>query len=103
MAGGELIAMAPFERGLERKSEDREEREERGNGEGGDKVVVIVESLNLKRHGVGLAANMTRNDADGSKLSHRARVAQEDAVKKAEANVGQRDAPESLPAGRAER
>src|SRR3954447_10589152 len=41
---GELIAVSPFERGLEREGDDCEEREKRSNGEGGDKVV-IVDSL----------------------------------------------------------
>src|SRR6476646_11543561 len=103
VAGGELVAMPPLERGLERESEDREEGEERGNGEGGDKVVVIVKSLNLKRHGVGLAANVTGNDADGPKLAHRASVAQQHPVEQAAADIGQSDAPEGLPARRAER
>src|SRR5438067_5980546 len=95
---GELIAVAPLERGLEREGDDGEEGEKRSNGEGGDKVVVIVKSLNLKRHGVGLAADVTRNDADCSKLPHRASVAQQHAVKESEADVGERDSPEGLPA-----
>src|SRR5437763_9025002 len=47
VARGELVAMLPFERGLEGKGNDCKECKERSNGEGGDKVVVIVESLDL--------------------------------------------------------
>src|SRR3982750_2178969 len=103
MACGDFVAMSPLERGFEREGDEREKSKERGDGKGGDKVVVIVESLNLQRHGVGLAADVTGNDADRSKLAHRASVAQQHAVKEAEADIGKGDAPEGLPARRAER
>src|SRR5258708_10278292 len=54
----ELVSVSPLERGLEREGDDGKEREERSDGERGDKVVVIVKGLYLKRHGVGLAANV---------------------------------------------
>src|SRR5256885_10736758 len=73
--GSDLVAVLPLERGLEGKRDEREEGEKRSNGEGGDKVVVIVKCLNLERHGVGLAADVTGNYADCSKLPHRPRVA----------------------------
>src|SRR5438270_2002109 len=99
---GELTAMAPLERGLEREGDDGEEGEKRSNGEGGDKVVVIVESLNLERHGVGLAADVTGNDADCPKLPHRPRVAQQHAIEESKADIREGHAPECLPAGSAE-
>ena len=102
-AAASSIAVSPLERGFEREGDDGEEGKERGDGEGGDKVVVIVKCLHLERHGVGLAADVTGNDADRSKLSHRPRVAQQHAVEEAEADIGQGHAPEGLPAGCAER
>src|SRR5918997_4087924 len=99
----ELAAVPPLERGLERKCDEGEEGEERSNGEGGDKVIVIVKCLNLQRHGVGLAADVTGNDAYCAKLAHGPGVAQQHPVEQAKTDVGHGDMPECLPARRAQR
>ena len=65
-AGRDFVAMSPLERAFESKSDEGEEGKERSNGEGGDKVVLIVKHLDMKRHGVGLTADVTGNDADRS-------------------------------------
>src|SRR5437763_2900230 len=96
VAGGELVAMTPLERGFEREGDDGQKSEERRNGKGGDKVVVIVKSLNLERHGVGLAADVTGNDADCPKLPHRPCVAQQHAIEESKADIRERNAPECL-------
>src|SRR5438105_655149 len=95
--GSELVAVSPFERSLEAEGNKSEEGEERSNGEGADKVVVIIECLNLQRHGVGFAADVTGNDADCSKLPHRSGVAQKHAIEEGEANIWQGDVPKRLP------
>ena len=43
-------------------------------------VSPVVSGLDLERHGVGLAADVTGNDAHCPELPHRARVAQQHAV-----------------------
>ena len=47
---------------LSDEGDEREERQERGDGEGGDEVVLIVEDLDLQRHGVGQAADVAGDD-----------------------------------------
>src|SRR4029079_4020797 len=76
----EFLAVSPLERGFEREGDEGEKSKERRDGKGGDKVIVIVKCLDLKRHGVGLAADVTGNDADCPKLPHRPSVAQQHAV-----------------------
>ena len=46
------------------------------HGEGGDEVVLVVEDLDMQRHGVGLAADVAGDHRDRAELAHRARVAQ---------------------------
>src|SRR5258708_21671753 len=99
----ELAAISPLERRLEREGDEGEKSRERGDGEGGEKVVVIVKCLHLERHGVGLAADVTRDDADGPEFARGARVAEQHAIEQAEADVWKRNSPEGLPAGSAER
>ena len=56
----------------------------------------------MQRHGVGLAADVARDDADRAELAHRPRVAEDHAVEQRPLDVRQRDAPEDLPAAGAE-
>ena len=51
----------------------------------------------------GLAADVAGDDRDRAELAHRARVAQNHAVEQPPFDVGQRHAPERLPAARAQR
>src|SRR5438067_11376644 len=71
---GELVAVLPLERGLERERDKGEKSKDRCNGKGGDKIIVIVKCLDLKRHGVGFAADVTRNDAYRRELADRPRI-----------------------------
>ena len=66
---------------------------QRGDREGADEVVVVVEDLDVQRHRVGLAADVAGDHRDRAELAHRARVAQQHAVEQAPLDVGQRDAP----------
>src|SRR3712207_7533102 len=43
------------------EGDQREERQERGHGERGDEVVLVVEDLDVQRHGVGQAADVARD------------------------------------------
>ena len=65
--------------------------------------VLVVENLDLQRHGVGLAADLAGDHRDRAELAHGAGVAEEHAVEQRPLHVGQRDAEEGLPAARAER
>ena len=75
--------MPPFERGLERQRHQREKSEQRGDRKGGDKIIFIVERLDMQRHGVGLAADMAGHHRDRAEFAHRAGVAKQHAVKQA--------------------
>ena len=66
-------------------------------------LIVVVENLDMQRHRVGLAADVAGHDRHRAELAHRARVAEQHAVHQAPLHVRQRDAPERLPAARAER
>ena len=98
-----MIVEAPFEHALEHQRDEREPRQQRGDREGGDEIILVVEDLDVQRHRVGLAADMARDDRHRAELAHRPRVAQQHAVEQTPADVGQGHAPEGLPARRAER
>ena len=63
-----------------------------------DEVVLVVEDLDVQRHGVGLAADVAGDDRHRAELAHGAGVAEDHAVEQAPLDVGQRHAPERLPA-----
>src|SRR5882724_273319 len=100
--GGDLGGVAPLERRLGGEGDQGQQRQQRGDGEGGDEVVLVVEDLDVQRHGVGLAADVAGDHGDGAELAHRARVAQQHAVEQAPADVGQGHPPEDLPAAGAQ-
>ena len=54
-------------------------------------VVLVVENLDVKRQGVGLAANVSGDDGDRAELAQRAGGAQHHAVEQAPLDVRQRD------------
>src|SRR5579872_3762294 len=58
---GKIVGMAPFEEDLDREGDQRQAGEKRGEREGGDEIVLIVENLHLQRDRVGKAADMTGN------------------------------------------
>src|SRR5262249_38582081 len=82
--------------------DQRQQRQQRGDGESGNEVVLVVENLDMQRHGVGHAANVAGNNGDGTELAHRPRIAQQYTVEQAPAYVGQGHAPEDLPAAGAQ-
>ena len=73
-------------------------RQQRRDGERRREVVLVVEDLDVQRHRVGLAADVAGDDRHRAELAHRARVAEDHAVEQAPLDVGQRHAPERLPA-----
>jgi hypothetical protein len=100
--GLHLALVAPLDHRLDHQRDQRQYRQQRGHGEGGHRLVFVVEHFHVQRHGVGLAADVTRHHRHRAELAHGARVAQDHAVQEAPLDVGQRHAPEGLPAGRAE-
>ena len=70
--------------------------------ERGRELVFVVEDLDVQRQRVGQRRGCGRHDRHRAELAHRARVAEDHAVEQAPFDVGQRDAPERLPAARAE-
>src|SRR5687768_8711350 len=83
------LGVAPFDQGFEREREQREEREEGGDREGGDEVVFVVEDLDVERERVGLAADVSAYDGYGAEFAHGAGVAEDDAVEEAPFDVGE--------------
>src|SRR5580698_4512581 len=96
------VAGALHER-LHEQRERGEQGEERGDRERADEVVLVVEDLDVQRHGVGEPADVPRDHRDRAELAHGARVAEHHAVHQAPAHLGQRDAEEGHPAAGAER
>ena len=96
-------ARAPFDQRLDDQRDDREQRQQRGHRECADEVVLVVEDLDVQRHGRGQPADVAGDDRHRAELAHRARVAQDDAVQQAPADLRQRDAEERHPAAGAER
>jgi hypothetical protein len=95
-------AEPPFDQRLGGQRDEREQSEQRRDRERGDEIVLVVEDLDVQRHGVGQPANVARHHGHGAELAHGARVAQQHAVEQAPFDVGQSDAPEHLPAARAQ-
>src|SRR3954464_8533376 len=55
----ERITVSPLEERLGCEGDHSQESEERSDRKGRDEVVLIVENLNVKRHGVGHAPDMS--------------------------------------------
>ena len=82
-AVGRAASSSPCRHSRTDLSDERDEGEagqQRGDGEGGDEVVFIVEDLDVQRHGVGQAADVAGDDRDRAELAHGAGVAEQDAV-----------------------
>src|SRR6478609_3219547 len=93
------MLMGPaFDELLETQRDEREHGQQRCAGERGGELVLVVEDLDVQREGVGRAADVTGHHGHGAELAHRPCVAENDAVEQAPLDVGQRDAPERLPA-----
>jgi len=65
-----------------------------GNREGADIVVIVVEQLDVQRHGVGDAPDMSRHHRHRAELAQGARVAQQHTIQQSPLNIGQGDAQE---------
>ena len=94
--------MPGFEPDLEHEGDEGEDGEQRRAGEGGARLVFVVEHLDVQRQGVGLATDVAGDDRYGTEFAHRAGVAQQHAVQQPPLDVGQGDAAEDLPAARPE-
>ena len=92
----------PLDQRLRDERDERQHGQQRGHGERGDEVVFVVEDLDVQRHRIGLAPDVAGHDRDGAELAHRAGIAEDHAVEHAPLDVGQRHAPEGLPAAGAE-
>src|SRR4051812_32029239 len=86
---GERVAVSPLQERLGCKRDDGQESEERSDGKSRDEVVLIVENLNVKRHGVGHPADVSGDDRHRAELAHGAGIAEQNTVKQRPANVGQ--------------
>src|SRR2546425_4459719 len=93
----------PFDQALDDESRHGEEGEERGDGEGGGELVLVVEDLDVERNRRRQAPDVPRHDRDRTELPHRARVAEHDAVQQPPADLGKAPPPDRLPPVRAER
>ena len=97
-----VLTRAPLDDVLERQRDEREQRQQRRDGERRRELVFVVEDLDVQRQRVRRAADVAGHDRHRAELAHRPRVAEDDAVEQAPFDVRQRDAAERLPAARAE-
>src|SRR5205807_516559 len=79
-----------LDQGLDHERQGREQGEERGDGERADEVIFVVEDLDVQRHGVGQAADVSGHHRHRAELAHGARVAQHHTVQQAPAYLRQR-------------
>src|SRR3546814_6422701 len=97
------FAVPPLYHGLYDQRHQRQCSQQRRDGERRHEIILIIEDLDVERHGVRLAPDMAGYDRHRAELTHSPRVAEQNAVKQAPADIGQRDMPEGLPAaGRSE-
>ena len=92
----------PFDEALEHERDQRQASKQGSHGEGRREIVLVVEDLDVQWHGVGQSTDVPRHDRHGTELAHGASVAEDHAVEQAPFDVGQRHAPEDLPAGGAQ-
>src|SRR5690606_7280208 len=101
--GGEFVAETPFQSRLENQSDQRQQGQQRGQGESGRALILVIEHFHLQRHGGGLAAYLARDHGHGAEFAHGAGIAEQHAIEQAPFDIGQRHPPEGLPARGAER
>src|SRR6185312_9055238 len=58
MNGGQFVGIAPFQQGFQGKGDQGKQGQQSGNGKGADIIVIVVEQLDMQRHGVGLSPDM---------------------------------------------
>src|ERR1700741_2797782 len=57
-AGRYIVAVTQFKQGLQHQRHQRKPGKQRGDGEGARRIILIVQDLDVQRHGVGEAADM---------------------------------------------
>src|SRR5690606_5491212 len=102
VAGRALTLVQPLDETLDRDGDQRQAGQQRGHGKGGGEHVLVVEHLDMQRHGVGLATDASRDYRHRAELAQGAGVAQDHAVDQSPLDVRQGHVPEGLPAAGAQ-
>ena len=100
---GDLVGVAPFESVLTTRVTRASSASSEATAKAAAKSILVVEDLDLQRHGVGLAADVAGDHRHRAELAHGAGVAEQHAVEQRPFDVGQRHPEEGLPAAGAER
>src|SRR5439155_13013504 len=79
-AARQMLLRTPFENGLEDECGKRHQRQQRCNRERGGKVEIVIEHLDVQRHGGGEPDNVSRYDSDRTELADSAPVAQQQTI-----------------------
>src|SRR5437868_2530589 len=77
----------PFEEGFRDQRDQRQHGQQRGDRKRRHKLIFIIEDFNEQRHGVGLAADVSRYHRNRAEFAHRPRVAQQHAIQHAPFDV----------------
>src|SRR5579883_1064210 len=93
---GKLARLPPFKPGLDAECQQREHREQTGNGECRGGVVFVVQLFDPERHRFGQAGDVARHHRHRSKFTHSPGVAQNDSVKQPPFDRRQGHVPERL-------
>src|SRR3989338_10626800 len=83
-----LMLHLPLNERLDDQGHQRQERQERGDGEGGRGVVLIVEDFNMERDRGGPPADVAGHHRNRAELAHRPRVAEDDRSEQRPLDVG---------------
>src|ERR1035438_8700168 len=92
--------LLPLHEGLDAQRKERQQRQQARHRErrrGGRLGGALIERLHPQRHGLGLPGDVAGHHRHRAELSHRPRVAENDAVDQTPLRRRQRDVPERLP------
>src|SRR5690606_41658577 len=81
---------------LQHQRHQRESGEERGGGEGSDRIIVVEQKLDLERQRVRSPPDAAGDDGDSAELAHHARIAEQYAIEQRDLYVGKRHAEKGL-------
>ena len=98
-----LLRLFALEQIFEEERDERKHAQDDGRGECGRRGIFLVAAFHEERERLCPANNVSRNDADRTKLAHRARIREHDAIKESPSNVWERHIPEHLKLVSAER
>src|SRR3954468_10894279 len=90
------MCLFPFENRFYAESQEREQAEEAGYGEGGGGVVFVVKLLDSQGHRVSLPGDMAGDNRNGAEFTHGTGIAKNDTVDETPFDGGQRHVPEGL-------